>query len=95
MDNLKAVRFRNGCDFECHSVIESYRFSKDGKKITSIKLKAFVLTDGDTFDMKAVESVLWVDLSDKHKKEYFIDTSSYAEGFYLKKPISVEEYFKN
>lgn len=95
MDNLKAVRLRNGSKFECHSVIESYRFSKDRQKITSIKLKAFVLTDGDIFDMKAIESVLWVDLSDKHKREYFIDTASYAEDFYLEKPISVEEYFKN
>ncbi|WP_270985604.1 hypothetical protein [Campylobacter helveticus] len=94
MNNLKAVRFKNnGCEFKCSEVIESYRFDKDGRNITSTKLKAFVLEDGDIYDVKEVESVLWVDLSDKDKNEYWIDLPSYAEDFYLEKPISVEAYF--
>ncbi|TNH33857.1 hypothetical protein [Campylobacter helveticus] len=94
MNNLKAVRFKNnGCEFKCNTIIENYRFDKDGRNITSTKLKAFVLEDGDIYDVKEVESVLWVDLSDKDKNEYWIDLPSYAEDFYLEKPISVEAYF--
>lgn len=93
MNNLKAVRLNNGCDFKCNTIIENYRFDKSGKNITSTKLKGFILEDGDIYDVKEVESVLWVDLSDKDKNEYAIDISSYAEDFYLEKPISVEAYF--
>ncbi|EAB5281447.1 hypothetical protein HEE88_001277 [Campylobacter upsaliensis] len=94
MNNLKAVRLKiNGCDFKCNTIVENYRFSKDGKKIVSTKLKAFILEDGDIFDIDNIESVLWVDLSDKDKNEYWIDLPSYAEDFYLKKPIEVETYF--
>ncbi|MCR2056815.1 hypothetical protein [Campylobacter helveticus] len=93
MNNLKAVRLNNGCDFKCNTIIENYRFDKSGKNITSTKLKGFILEDGDIFDVNFIESVLWVDLSDKDKNEYAIDISSYAEDFYLEKPISVEAYF--
>ncbi|MCR2101061.1 hypothetical protein CUPS4066_07580 [Campylobacter upsaliensis] len=93
MNNLKAVRLNNGCDFKCNTIIENYRFDKSGKNITSTKLKGFILEDGDIFDVNFIESVLWVDLSDKDKNEYWIDLPSYTEDFYLEKPISVEAYF--
>lgn len=31
MNNLKAVRLNNGCDFKCNTIIENYRFDKSGK----------------------------------------------------------------
>ncbi|EAL52485.1 hypothetical protein CUPA0029 [Campylobacter upsaliensis RM3195] len=93
MNNLKAVRLNNGCDFKCNTIIENYCFDKSGKNITSTKLKGFILEDGDIFDVNFIESVLWVDLSDKDKNEYWIDLPSYTEDFYLEKPISVEAYF--
>lgn len=46
-----------------------------------------------SLNVNFIESVLWVDLSDKDKNEYWIDLPSYAEDFYLEKPISVEAYF--
>ncbi|TBR80910.1 hypothetical protein DU472_04425 [Campylobacter novaezeelandiae] len=95
MKNLKKIQI-NGCSYQCSKVIEKYRLSKDGTKVIDYNLIGFVdEKDQEIIWVGNVEAVLWVDNSDPKKQQYWIETSAYAEDFFLEEPISFKDYMKS